>query len=257
MKTLEEMFGVKGKIALVTGGAGGIGLACAKALAVAGADLVLADIDGGALKYAEAAIREMGVRCLTVECGVSDLESVHCLMNQVRQFGGVDILIHSAAVTNRKELLEMAEEEWEKIISVNLYGAYHIGKQTALLMKEQERGGSMTFLVSTGAYRAGVNFGAYSSSKAGVIMLVKTLALELAPWKIRVNAIAPTATETKFTEEYYQKNPEAKERTRQNHPLGRLGKTEDYMGAAVYLSSRASDFVTGTVLVVDGGKTAK
>lgn len=257
MKEIEKMFCTEGKIALVTGGAGGIGLACAKALALSGADLILSDIDGQSLKEAQTVIQELGVRCMTAVCDVSDEKAVEQMMGQVRQFGGVDILIHSAAVTNRKELLTMSEEEWDQIVSVNLYGAYHMGKQTALLMKEQRRGGKMTFIVSTGAYRAGVNFGAYSASKAGVVMMMKTLALELAPWNIRVNAIAPTATETRFTEDYYRKNPEAKERARSNHPLGRLGKAEDYMGTAVYLSSPASDFVTGAVLVVDGGKTAK
>lgn len=255
--SVEKLFSIDGKIALVTGGARGIGLACGKALALAGADVILADVDEAALEPAKQEVEKLGVRCLAVVCDVADEREVERLMEQVRRFGGVDILIHSAAVTNRKELLSMTEEEWNQIISTNLYGAYHVGKQTAMVMKEQGRGGKMTFVVSTGAYRAGVNFGAYSASKAGVVMMMKTLALELAPWHICVNAIAPTATETRFTEEYYRRNPEAKERTRLNHPLGRLGIPEDYMGTAVYLSSAASDFVTGTVLVVDGGKTAK
>ena len=256
MKSIEELFRVDKKIALVTGSAGGIGLACAKALALAGADLVLADRKEGCLEAAGNQIREMGVRCLTAACDVSDIKSVRNLMKQVKQFGGVDILIHSAAITNRKELLDMTEEEWNEILSVNLNGACHVAKETAVLMKEQNRKGKMTFIVSTGAYRAGAKFGAYSASKAGVVMMAKTLALELAPWSINVNAIAPTATETNFTEEYYRQNPDIKERVRLSHPLGRLGKAEDYMGTAVYLSSAASDFVTGALLVVDGGKTA-
>lgn len=261
MRSVEEMFRVDGKTALVTGGAGGIGLACAKALASAGADLILADIDGGRLDAAAEEIRRengpSGGRFLTAVCDVADMRSVETLMGQAREFGGVDILIHSAAVTNRKQLLDMTEEEWNHILTVNLNGAYHMGKQVGEFMTRQGRGGKMTFIVSTGAYRAGVNFGAYSASKAGVVMMMKTLALELAPWGINVNAIAPTATETRFTEDYYRENPQAKERTRANHPLGRLGRAEDYMGTALYLSSGASDFVTGALLVVDGGKTAK
>ena len=261
MRTVEEMFRVDGKTALVTGGAGGIGLACAKALAAAGADLILSDIDGGRLDEAAEEIRRengpSGGSCVTAVCDVADLRSVEKHLEQARDNGGVDILIHSAAVTNRKQLLDMTEEEWNHILTVNLNGAYHMGKQVGELMTRQGRGGKMTFIVSTGAYRAGVNFGAYSASKAGVVMMMKTLALELSPWGINVNAIAPTATETRFTEDYYRENPEVKERVKKNHPLGRLGKAKEYMGTALYLSSHASDFVTGTLLVVDGGKTAK
>ena len=257
MNWMEKTFRTDGKITMITGGAGGIGFACAKALAYAGADLILVDKNQQALESAGAKLSEGGFRCMTAVCDVSDRNSVKQVMEQARRFGGVDILIHSAAVTNRKELLDMTEEEWKELLAVNLNGAYYVGTQAAALMKEQGRGGKMTFIVSTGAYRASSNFGAYSASKAGVVMMMKTLALELAPWKIHVNAIAPTATETRFTEDYYREHPEVKERVRANHPLGRLGAAEDYMGTAVYLSSPASDFVTGTLLVVDGGKTAK
>lgn len=257
MRTVEEMFRVDGKIALVTGAAGGIGLAIARALAMAGADLILADIDGGRLPAAGQEIRQFGGRCLTAVCDVVETGDAAALAEQAKNFGGVDILIHSAAITNRKKLLDMTDDEWNRILAVNLNGAYHMGKQVGALMAEQNRGGKMTFIVSTGAYRAGVNFGAYSASKAGVVMMMKTLALELAPWGINVNAIAPTATETRFTEDYYRENPQVKERVRANHPLGRLAQAEDYMGTALYLSSRAADFVTGTLLVVDGGKTAR
>ena len=174
MRSVEEMFRVDGKIALVTGGAGGIGLACAKALAAAGADLILSDIDGGRLDAAAEEIRRengpSGGRFLTAVCDVADMRSVETLMEQAREFGGVDILIHSAAVTNRKQLLDMTEEEWNHILTVNLNGAYHMGKQVGELMTRQGRGGKMTFIVSTGAYRAGVNFGAFSASKAGVVL---------------------------------------------------------------------------------------
>ena len=124
MKSVEEMFRVDGKIALVTGAAGGIGLACARALALAGADLILADIMEAELEAAGEQIRELGVRCRTVVCDVSDLMAVEALTECVKDFGGADILIHSAAITNRKQLLEMSEEEWRQILTVNLDGAY-------------------------------------------------------------------------------------------------------------------------------------
>lgn len=252
-----DMFRADGKTALVTGGAGGIGLACAAALAQAGADVILADIDSNRLESAKARILETGRRCMTCVCDVSSPESVEQLMAETGRFGGVDILIHSAAVTARKRLLDMSQEEWRGILSVNLDGACNIGRSVGRQMARRGRGGKITFIVSTGAYRAGVNFGAYSASKAGVVMMMKTMALEFAEYGINVNAIAPTATETRFTEDYYREHPEIKEQVRKNHPMGRLGRAEDYMGTAVYLSTPASDFVTGTLLVVDGGKTAK
>lgn len=253
----EDMFRIDGKVALVTGGAGGIGFACARALAVFGADIILADIIQTELEVSKKKIEELGRRCKAVICDVSDSRSVDHLAEEAVTFGGVDILIHSAAITSRKPILEMPEKEWNHILTVNLNGAHHMGKSIGRLMIEQGRKGKMIFIVSTGAFRAGVNFGAYGASKAAVVMFMKTLALELAPYEICVNAIAPTATETKFTEDYYKGNPDMKETARKNHPLGRLALAEDYMGTAVYLSSHASDFVTGSVIVVDGGKTAK
>jgi len=254
---MNELFHVNGKIALITGGAGGIGLACAKALAEAGADIILADIESEGLELARAEIGKREKRCMAAVCDVSNPESVSRLTEQAEQFGGIDILLHCAAVTNRIKLLDMTTAEWQELLAVNLNGAYYVGQQVGQLMVKQARGGKMTFVVSTGAYRAGVNFGAYSASKAGVVMMMKTLALELAEYGITVNAIAPTATETRFTEDYYREYPEVKAQVIKNHPLGRIATAVDYMGTAVYLSSPASDFVTGTLLIVDGGKTAK
>lgn len=253
----NKLFCIDGKIALITGGGGGIGLACAKALAAAGADIILADINRELLEPARQNVEAYGRRCITVVCDVADMQSVADLAKQAEAFGGVDILIHSAAVTSRVRLLDMTNEQWQQIQTINLDGAYYVGRQIGQLMAAQGRGGKITFMVSTGAYRAGVNFGAYSASKAGVVMLMKTLALELAEYGINVNAIAPTATETAFTKDYYEEHPTVKEQVRKNHPLGRLGKAEDYMGTAIYLSSPAADFVTGALIVVDGGKTVK
>ncbi len=254
---MSYLFDLTGKTALVTGGANGIGLACAKALAEAGCSLLLADYDKQALDAAVNDCRSHGWKVQGLFCDVASSESVAAMAAAAKQAGGVDILVNSAAVTNRKTLVEMTEAEWDRIITTNLYGAYRVGKAVAQLMIEQGRSGRMIFIVSTGAYRAGVNFGAYSASKAGVVMLMKTFALELAPHGILCNAIAPTATDTNFTADYYQQFPEKKEAVIKNHPLGRIARAEDYQGTVVYLASKAAEFVTGTMLVVDGGKTAK
>ena len=128
-----------------------------------------------------------GVNAEAVTADISKPESIDELRKAVRNFGGVDIFLNAAAITNRKTVLDMTFEEWKAVIDVNLNGAYLVSRMAAEEMVSQGRGGSMIFIVSTGAYRANINFGAYSASKAGVVMLAKTLALELAkdriPWQ--------------------------------------------------------------------------
>lgn len=253
----KQLFSLAGKRAVITGGAGGIGFACAQALGLYGASVLLVDRDISALSTAKHQLEAQQVQVDTVHCDVSDSIQVTDLARAVSESGGVDVFFNSAAITIRKKVLDMSENEWHSILQVNLDGAFLVGRAIASLMVQQDRGGSMVFIVSTGAYRAGVNFGAYSASKAGVVMLANTLALELAPHRIRVNTLAPTATDTNFTADYYRQNPEALRSVIANHPLGRIALPQDYQGTAVYLASEASAFVTGTMITVDGGKTAK
>ncbi len=254
---MNNLFDLRGKKALVTGGARGIGFSCARALGEAGASILLADMREAELREAKVALESEGISVATFMCDISESESVQDLSEKVRQTGGTDIFVNSAAMIDRKPLLEMTDEEWSRIIITNLNGAYYLGKNIGKFMVEQGRGGRIIYIVSTGAFRASENYGAYSASKAGVVMLMKTLALELAPYGILCNALAPTATDTKFVSDYYAANPGKREKVAKNHPLGRLAIPEDYMGTIVYLSSEASAFVTGTVLTVDGGKTAR
>lgn len=253
----KSLFDLTGKTALITGGGGGIGLACARALANHGASILLTDISEKYLNEGIYALKQDDAVVSGICADVSDPYQTEDIINAAKPLGGIDIFINSAAITNRKQVLDMTDKEWLDIINTNLNGAFYLGRAVARQMIRQERGGKIIYIVSTGAYRASVNFGAYSASKAGVVMLMKTLALELAPYKICVNAIAPTATETRFTYDYYLNNPDKKKAVINNHPFGRIAVPEDYMGTAVYLSSAASDFVTGEMIVVDGGKTAK
>lgn len=255
--SIKRLFNLHGKRALVIGGAEGIGFAIARAFGAFGAQVVLADRNESLMRQSRNRLVGEGCEAECHPVDVSNMESVQRLAEFCIQDGGIDIVVNSAAITKRQEVLEMDEQAWGNIVNVNLHGAYHVGKTFAEVMKSQNRGGRMIFLVSTGAYRAAVNFGAYSASKAGVVMLVKTLALELAPYGILVNALAPTATDTSFTADYYGANPSKRDAVAANHPLGRIAVADDYMGAAVYLASEASSFVTGSMLVVDGGKTAK
>lgn len=250
--TLRNLFDLRGKRALVVGGAEGIGYAIARAFTAYHAQVVIADRNQELLQKSSAAIGAEGFAVDVANC-----ESVDRLVAHVAEQDGIDILVNCAAITKRESVLDMPEETWRSIIEVNLHGAHSLARGVGALMREQGRGGRMIFIVSTGAYRAAPNYGAYSASKAGVIMLCKTLALELASDGILVNAIAPTATDTSFTADYYAAHPEKRTAVAANHPLGRIAVPDDYMGTALYLASEASAFVTGTVMTVDGGKTAK
>lgn len=252
---MNPYFDLSGKKALVTGGAGGIGLAAAEALYEAGADVVIADCN--AEKLSRAVDSKDPMRFNSIYLDVSSPESISEAICYLREHGGVDIFVNSAAIIIRKKLCDFSLKEWDRVMSVNLKGAFLLGKSISSLMIEQKRGGKMIFIVSTGAYRASIDYGVYSASKAGVVMLMKTFALELAQYGILCNAIAPTATETDFTADIYSADPARKASVAKNHPLGRIAVPDDYKGTIMYLASSASDFVTGTLVTVDGGKTAK
>lgn len=253
-----NMFDLKGKTAVITGGGGGIGSACAASLGEAGASIVLMDSEMHYMEDVRKKLLASSIDPLCIQLDISSAEQVDAAISKVvDKYDGIDIFVNSAAIINREPLLSISPDNWRRILDVNLNGAFYMSRQIAAQMVEKKNGGKMIFIVSTGAFRASANYGAYSVSKSGVVMLMKTLALELAQYGINVNAIAPTATETRFTADYYGKNPEKKEAVIRNHPMGRIAKPEDYAGTALYLASSASDFVTGTTIVVDGGKTAK
>lgn len=254
---VKELFNLRGKTALITGGGGGIGTACARALANQGASVLLVDINEVYLDEAVNALKAEGAAVKGICADISNPFQAEKITEAAVSFGGIDIFINSAAMIKRKPVLEMSDEEWLEIINVNLNAAFYLGRAVGRHMVERGKKGKIIYIVSTGAFRASKNYGAYSASKAGVVMLMKTLALELAPYKICVNAIAPTATDTRFTADYYSGNPGVRDSVVKNHPLGRIAVPEDYMGTVIYLSSAASDFVTGEMIVVDGGKTAK
>ncbi|NLZ61275.1 MAG: SDR family oxidoreductase, partial [Acholeplasmataceae bacterium] len=176
-----EQFDLKGKRALIVGGADGIGFAIARGYVACNAEVVLADKNITLLEERRAAFESLGHHVLTCEVDVADQASISQLVSFVIQTGGIDILVNSAAITQREPVLEMSDEVWEKIITINLHGAHALAKAFASVLVKQGRGGRMIFITSTGAYRASENYGAYSVSKAGVVMLCKTLALELAP----------------------------------------------------------------------------
>jgi NAD(P)-dependent dehydrogenase (short-subunit alcohol dehydrogenase family) len=199
-------------------------------------------------------IRSSGGEAIAVACHTGKAAEVEALVARAREtFGGVDILVNNAAASPHfGPLLEASETQWDKTFEVNVKGYVHTIKACVPLMRERG-GGRIINVASVAAMIPHGGLGVYGVTKAAVIMLTKTLAAELAP-DIRVNAIAPGLIETKFSEVLWS-SPEMREKALRSIPQRRIGQTDDLVGAALYLASDASGFVTGAVMVVDGGQT--
>jgi NAD(P)-dependent dehydrogenase (short-subunit alcohol dehydrogenase family) len=251
-----ELFTLKGKTALVTGAAQGLGREISLALAKNGAALVLSDI-----QYPEgtaAAVRETGARWMAVQADITDEDQVKAMAeSSASQYGRVDILINNAGVSQLGYTAteDLAKTEWESIVGINLTGTFlcckHFGKGMIA-----GGGGSIVNIASTAGITGVPRAPAYSASKAGVILLTKSLALEWVRYNIRVNAIAPHYLETSLTEGLRASQKVYSGLVKQI-PMRRFGKPSEIIGAVLFLASQASTFMTGTVIVADGGYLAQ
>jgi 3-oxoacyl-[acyl-carrier protein] reductase len=241
---------LKGKVALVTGAAQGIGKAVALLLARNGADIIVSDIN---LEKAEETAREvegLGQRALAVKTNVAEANDVEKMVQTaLERFGRIDILINNAGITRDKLLLRMSDEDWDAVLGVNLRGTFLCTRAVIRPMAKQKSGKivNIASVVGTMGNAGQANYGA---SKAGVIGFTKTVAREYAPRGINVNAIAPGYIETPMTEALPEK---AKEELKRMIPMDRLGKPEDVAEAVLFLVSEASTYITGQVLHVNGG----
>jgi NAD(P)-dependent dehydrogenase (short-subunit alcohol dehydrogenase family) len=252
--TPSSLLDLTGKVALVTGASRGIGSAIASSFAAAGARVVLASRKLEGLEAVADQIRGNGSEAIAVACHTGKAAEVEALVARAREtFGGVDILVNNAAASPHfGPLLEASETQWDKTFEVNVKGYVHTIKACVPLMRERG-GGRIINVASVAAMIPHSGLGVYGVTKAAVVMLTKTLAAELAP-DIRVNAIAPGLIETRFSEVLWS-SPEMREKALRSIPQRRIGQTDDLVGAALYLASDASGFVTGAVMVVDGGQT--
>ncbi len=250
-----EIFNLSGRVAIVTGGNQGIGLAIAQGLARAGASIVIANrrVAEGQ-KAAEALIKE-GLKAMAIHVDISHLSSITQLVDRViSQFGKIDILVNNAAVIIRKPAIEIAEADWDYIMSIDLKGYFFCAQFAAREMIKQKKG-KIINLSSIVSQVAEVPLSVYAIAKAGVNHMTRSLALEWAKYNINVNTIAPGLTITERNRQFYAEHPERKREIIASIPKGREGFPEDCAGAAVFLASDASDYMTGQVLFVDGGIT--
>jgi len=247
---------VKGKVAVVTGSSKGIGFGMAQGLAYYGADLVIMSRNIDEAKAAAEEVKELGGNAIAVKCDVTKKEDVQNLVQVVMdEFGRIDILINNAGMNIRKPLVEYEEEEYDKVINTNLKGIFLMGQAVAKVMMEQKSGKIINISSIFGGV-AMANQAAYASSKGGINQLTKVMAMELAPYNVNVNAIAPAYIKTPMTTGWLSD----KERLNEilaSTPIGRIGELGDLVGPAVFLSSDASSFITGHILYVDGGWLAK
>ena len=244
-----------GRVAIVTGGTSGIGLAIAKALADAGANVTIAGRSQERGDEALEAFRADGLDAGFLSCDVGDAGSVSALVGEVvSSYGGLNVLVNSAAINIVKPALDHAPEDVDALLSSNVRGAFLCAQTAAKVMVDQG-GGKIVLLTSMVAERAVPNQAVYVATKGAVVSLTRALALEWAPHDIQVNALGPQLTKTPMTGGLFA-NPEKMAEVHARTPAGRAGAPEDLTGAALFLCSSASDYLTGQHIIVDGGRGA-
>jgi NAD(P)-dependent dehydrogenase (short-subunit alcohol dehydrogenase family) len=250
-------FPLKGKRALITGGRRGIGKAIALAFAEAGADVAVCDLvmDDGRLKGVAEDMKRIGRRSLAVQVDTSRSSDVkRCIQKVLDEYGTIDVLVNNAGTAFPGPILDLPEDEWDRVINVNLKGYYLCARAVAETMIEQKTG-TIICTASQYAYTAARDMGVYCISKAGVVMLIRVLARELGGYGIRVNGIAPGLVKTELSENDWG-DPDLRMKREALIPLARIAETDDLVGAALFLGSDASAYITGHTILVDGGEIA-
>jgi NAD(P)-dependent dehydrogenase (short-subunit alcohol dehydrogenase family) len=243
--------GLKDKVAIVTGAARGIGLACAKRFLTEGAKVILADIDES---EGTAAAKALGMSAHFVRCDVGSAKEVAALIAAAENFGGVDILVNNAGIVHGADFLDLAEVDFERVLRVNLKGAFLVAQAAAKKMAHKKRG-AIVNIASINSQVAIPNQIPYSVSKGGLLQLTRAMALSLAKHGIRVNAIGPGSIMTDLLKAVGS-DKEAKRRILSRTPLGRIGTPEEVAGVAAFLASDDASYITGEIIYVDGGRLA-
>ena len=247
-------FSLKDKVALITGASRGIGEATAIGLAQAGADLAIVSRKLPDLEKVAQEIKKLGRKCLPVQAHLGKVEEINSLVKRaLEEFGRIDILVNNAATNpTMASAIDVDERAWDSIMNLNLKGLFFLSQAVARVMRE--KGGGKIINVSSVAGITPDLLPLYSISKAGVNMVTKVMAQQWAQYNIRVNAIAPGLTKTRFSEALW-KNPDILKLAMFKTPMGRPAEPEEMVGAIIYLASDASSYVTGQIIAIDGGIT--
>ncbi|SCW27005.1 NAD(P)-dependent dehydrogenase, short-chain alcohol dehydrogenase family [Paenibacillus tianmuensis] len=260
MQSTEQWLALDGKVAAVTGGASGIGLATVRKLARHGASVVILDVNEKAGGQAAEELRSEGLAARFVGCNVTSSADCEAAVETIRrEYGRLDILFNNAGVIRRRTVVEMTEEEWDAVVDISLKGAFLLSKYAVPLMAEGG-GGSIINTGSGWGLKGGDRAAAYCAAKAGIVNLTKAMAIDHGGQQIRVNCVCPGDTDTPLLRD------EAKQLQREEQsfvqasalerPLKRIGTPDDIANAVLFLASDMSSWVTGSVLVVDGGGLA-
>jgi NAD(P)-dependent dehydrogenase (short-subunit alcohol dehydrogenase family) len=245
------------KVAIVTGAAKGIGLGCARVLGHAGADIVMVDINAQEAQASAESLRAEGAKAFAMQTDVSRADAVNRMVAEVAdRFGHLGIVVNNAGIHDNKGVEQASEADWDRIITTNLKSVFLVSKAALPHLKVTR--GTIVNMSSMVGLVGQTNSGAYAASKGGIIALTKNMALDFAPYGIRVNCICPGAVDTPLMEEWFHKQPDEAAMRRyidSIHPLGRIATLEDVGRVALFLCSEMSAFITGVALPVDGGVT--
>ncbi|MED3728784.1 SDR family oxidoreductase [Priestia filamentosa] len=246
---------LKGKKILITGGSKGIGKDIALEFAKLGADTVITGRNEGDLVSTTNELKQIHSGSFYLKADMQNIPNVYDMVDEaVSTLGGIDILVNNAGVNIPKPALEVTEEDWDQVIDTNLKGTFFCAQRVGKYMIEQG-GGRIINMVSQMAFVGYIKRSAYCSSKGGAVQLTKALAIEWAPYNVKVNAVAPTFIETDFTKKMFE-NQEFYQDVIGRIPLGKLAQPSDVTGAVVFLASDLAQFITGETIKVDGGWTA-